>query len=173
VAPSACTKNIQVQCAGNSCGTGSKCCANFGGISLAQVEDAGLGALGIDASAINPEAGISGIAAGLGGLMVNVSCAATCPANTVQECSSSADCDSGWTCEALSALAGDAGIDASAAASSGFGSELSSLTSTMVCVPPDGGVGTPPDSGTQTGDDSGVDSGTTVVDAGVDAADAQ
>jgi hypothetical protein len=163
VQQSACTKSIQVACAGgSSCGAGKKCCADFGGISLAQVEDAGLGALGIDASALNADAGISGLTSGLGNLMIDVSCNDTCPTNSAQECTTTADCAAGSTCTALSALTGDAGAG-DAGVPAGLAMYATMLGSTMVCVPP------MTDGGTPTGDDSGVDSGPT-VDAGTDAA---
>jgi hypothetical protein len=97
VAAGSCTKPIQVACSGgSSCGASQKCCANFGGASLAAVEDGGLGALGIDASALSAEAGISQLGSALGGLMIDVSCKAACDPNTeAQECDKDSDCSGG------------------------------------------------------------------------------
>jgi hypothetical protein len=146
VAAASCTKPIQVACSGgSSCATGQKCCANFGGASLASVQDGGLGALGIDASALSAEAGISQLGSALGGLMIDVSCKSACDPNTeAQECDTDTDCSGGATCQSVGSLAGDAGaaLDAGAAAAGPLGSFAGAFTSTKVCVPPPGDGGT-------------------------------
>jgi hypothetical protein len=153
VAAGSCTKPIQVACSGgSSCGASQKCCANFGGASLAAVEDGGLGALGIDASALSAEAGISQLGSALGGLMIDVSCKAACDPNTeAQECDKDSDCSGGATCQSVGSLAGDAGLDAGAAAAAAgpLGSFAGAFTSTKVCVAPpgDGGTTFVPDAG--------------------------
>jgi hypothetical protein len=165
-APSACAASIQVGClAANNCSTGQVCCANFGGVdagTLAALEDGGLAALGIDASALSVDGGTGGLPSQFAGVTFKVTCEQTsCGTGEIQACASSAECVGGGSCVPLSALTGDAGIDAGAAG--GLGGSLGSLLMQKACVPPDAGT-TPP-----TGDDGGTDSGPTTVDAGTDA----
>jgi hypothetical protein len=171
IAAASCTKPIQVACSGgSSCNTGQKCCANFGGVSLAAVEDAGLGALGIDASGLSAEAGISQLGAAAGGLMIDVSCKSACDPNTeAQECDSDTDCSGGATCQSVGSLAGDAGIDAGAAAAGPLSSFAGAFTSTKVCVPPpgDGGTTVVPEAGPT---EAGPTDAGTASDAPVEAA---
>jgi hypothetical protein len=159
VQQASCKQSIQVACSGgSSCGTGQKCCADLGGTSIGALEDAGLGALGLDAGALSAEAGIAGLTSALAGFSVNVSCAATCAANSIQECDTTADCSGGAICSAVGALAGDAGagIDAGALPS-GFGMYAAEFSSIKLCIPPaiDGGTAVT------------LDAGSTPVEAGV------
>jgi hypothetical protein len=177
VAAGSCTKPIQVACSGGSSCGAQKCCANFGGASLAAVEDGGLGALGIDASSLSAEAGISQLGSALGGLMIDVSCKSACDPNTeAQECDKDSDCSGGATCQSVGALAGDAGLDAGAAAASAgpLGSFAGAFTSTKVCVPPpgDGGTTVVPDAGpTEAGPtEAGPSDAATASDAPAEAA---
>jgi len=51
VAAGTCTSSVVIGCeSGNDCAGGQVCCADFGGGSLAALQDGGLAALGIDAS---------------------------------------------------------------------------------------------------------------------------
>jgi hypothetical protein len=139
--PSQCSSNIQVGCVDHtSCSTGQVCCADFGNVdagALAAFEDGGLGALGIDAAALQSEAGASGIAGMFGNATFKVSCQSSCTSTQIQACASSPECQNGATCVPISELfPADASVPGDAGSVGGFniGSLLSSAGMYMACL---------------------------------------
>lgn len=147
VKPSACSTTVQVAC--NSvaqCGANQVCCADFGGDggTLAAFQDGGLSALGIDASAISSEAGVTGIAGMLGSLNFNVACQTSCSGSQIQACAADTECGGG-SCVPLSTLLADAGGDAGIPSS--LASVVGELGMEMVCVPKSADAGVAVDAG--------------------------
>src|SRR6516225_1855545 len=70
LAQGSCTQNIAIACEKTAdCTTGQVCCADLGGVdagALASLAEGGLGALGIDASALSLDSGAGGLG-GIGG----------------------------------------------------------------------------------------------------------
>jgi hypothetical protein len=172
-----CTQQIQVACTSQAqCGASQVCCADFGGAdagTLAALEDSGLGALGIDASAINLDAGAAGLGSILGNLNINfkVTCATSCSGGQIQACATSAECVGGGTCVPLMDIIGDAGLGGGDAGAlpAGFSSIVGSLGMEKACVPPDAGTTPVADSGS----DTGATSPEASVDGSADATDTQ
>ena len=88
VMPGTCQYSIEVACTqGSDCNSGQVCCATLGGAgdggTLAELEEGGLAALGLDASALSLDAGGD---AGLAGLNINfkTSCSSSCTGNQIQ-----------------------------------------------------------------------------------------
>jgi hypothetical protein len=167
VAAGTCSKsNIAIGCEKTAdCVSSQVCCASVGGIdagALAALAEGGLGALGIDASALSADAG----AAALGGLNISldVACASSCSMGEIQVCATNADCTGGATCVPLSMLTGDAG---GALGDAGLPAGLSMYASALGMV---GACVTPPvDSGTTPPVDSGMEDVVVPTDAPADA----
>ena len=154
------------------------CCADFGGGdggTLAALEDAGLGALGIDAAALSSEAGAAGLA-GLGGINFKVTCEDSCTGSQIQACAGNAECASGGTCVPLTSLLGDASAlgDAGGAVPAGFSMYATALGMDMACIPPVSEAGSPVDAAAPVEAAAPIDAGTPTdavapTDAPVDA----
>jgi hypothetical protein len=121
----------------------------------------------LDASAII-EAGPSGIAGLLAGIIFKVNCETTCAAGEIQACASDAECNGG-KCVPLTELIDAGGVDAGS-----LSSVIAMAGMNKACLSADGGLpGLPgPDASTP---DASSDAETTpdaptVVDAGTDAA---
>jgi hypothetical protein len=147
VAPGACEGNIQIACEkGADCASGQVCCASLGGVSIAAVQDAGLAALGIDASSLSLDAGAAGLGA-LGSISFAVACQQSCMSSQIQACASSPECAGGGTCVPIMTLLGDGGA---ALGDGGIPANLamyaSALGMVMACLPPamDAGMTTTP-----------------------------
>lgn len=132
VAQGSCTSSVSIACeSGKDCASGQVCCADFGGGSLAALEDGGLAALGIDASALSLDSGA--------GINVNfkVTCAASCTSSQIQACSTSSECAGGAPCVSITSLLGDggAGLGGDAGIPASFAMYASALGMVMACEP--------------------------------------
>jgi hypothetical protein len=143
-----CTSSVSIACeSGNDCTGGQVCCADFGGGSLAAIEDGGLAALGIDASALSLDSGT--------GININfkVSCAASCTSSQIQACSKSSECAGGAPCVSITSLLGDggAGLGGDAGIPASFAMYASALGMVMACEPLTPDAAAVPEAGSEAG----------------------
>ncbi len=115
VAPGTCSAGIEVGCtAGSDCAGGQVCCADLGGAAtagtLGALEEGGLGALGLDASALSLDAGTAGNL----NISFKTTCTSACTGSQIQACASATDASAAGPANPISQLIGDAGsgIDA-------------------------------------------------------------
>jgi hypothetical protein len=161
VAPGSCTGNIQVECEkGADCASGQVCCASLGGASLAAVQDAGLAALGIDASSLSLDAGAAGLGA-LGSVSFSVTCQQSCTSSEIQACGGAGECAGGGACVPVSMLFGDGGLMVGdGGVPAGLAMYAGALMGVMACTAPamDAGM-------TMSAPDAGGADGAGTVDA--------
>jgi hypothetical protein len=150
VMPGTCQYSIEVACTqGSDCNSGQVCCATLGGAgdggTLAELEEGGLAALGLDASALSLDAGGD---AGLN-FSFKTSCSSSCTGNQIQACATDQECLGGGSCVSITSLLGDGGSDSGAAGalSGGLGMYASALGSYMACVSPPSDAAALPDTG--------------------------
>jgi hypothetical protein len=151
--PANCMSQIQIGCVDSTTCNGGVCCADFGDVdagALAALEDGGLGALGLDASSLQSEAGIGSITSMLGNTTFKVACKTACTSTEIQACSTSAECKNGATCVPLSDLfPADASVPDGGLPAGISGSTISSLGMQMACLPSlDAGTMMMPEAGT-------------------------
>jgi hypothetical protein len=171
-----CTKAINIGCEKTAdCSTGQVCCADLGGVdagALSALAEGGLGALGIDASALSADSGAGGLGAiggALGNFSLKVGCATSCSSMQIQVCAttSATECSGGSTCVPLTQLAGDAGngVLGDAGLPPQFAMYAGALGMVGACVPPAAAT----DSGTMPPGDSGMEDVVVPPDAPTDA----